>query len=289
MKCLIGRRRHPASDHIAGEGHGCASSGLRRARQRGIAYGSWSPIPKLAITGSGGWLARPTLLTSAGPFDRDEPDTTFIYSSETAASLIEQPTYLHVDGAVAWDSRDHPSYPTVGGFYRAEGGTYRERANDAYTFERFEVEAAQFVPVAKNRGVLALHWWTVLSHTGSDQAVPFYFLPGLGGHNTLRGYADYRFHDRHLMVVNAESRWALFPHVDGAVFFDAGSVAAKVRDLDFARTSAGFGFRVHTSKTTLVRFDVGRSEEGWRFLLKLTDPLRFGRLNRRTVPLPFVP
>jgi outer membrane protein assembly factor BamA len=63
-------------------------------------------------------------------------------------------------------------------------------------------------------------------------------------------------------VVTAESRWAPFPHVDGAIFFDAGSVAGRVKDLDFERTSAGFGFRVHTS---------------------------FGRLNRRTAALPFVP
>jgi len=110
---------------------------------------------------------------------------------------------------------------------------------------------------------------TVLSHTGSDQAVPFYLLPSLGGHNTLRGYAEYRFHDGHLMVVTAESRWAVFPHLDGAIFFDAGSVASRVRDLDFERT-------------------VARSE-GWRFVFKLTDPLRLGRLNRRTAALPFVP
>ena len=35
--------------------------------------------------------------------------------------------------------------------------------------------------------------------------MPFYLLPGLGGHNTLRGYADYRFHDRHLLAGTIES------------------------------------------------------------------------------------
>jgi hypothetical protein len=254
-----------------------------------VGYGRWRLTPQLAVTGEGGWLARPMLLPSAGSFDRDEPDTTRVYAEEAAASLLEQPAFAHVGGAIAYDSRDHASYPTSGGFYRAGAATYRDRSEGAFTFDRVEVEAARFVPLARNRGVLALHWWTVLSHTAADRAVPFYFLPSLGGHNTLRGYADYRFHDRHLMVVNVESRWALFPHIDGAVFFDAGSVAARIRDLDFSRTSPGFGLRVHTSKSTLARFDVGRSEEGWRFMLKLSDPLRFGRVNRRTAPLPFVP
>jgi hypothetical protein len=254
-----------------------------------VAYAQWTPASKLSVTGAGGWLARPALLASAGPFDRDRPDTMVVYATDPAASLLEQPTFLHAAGAVAYDSRDHASYPTAGGLYRVGAATYRDREADAFDFGRFEVEAARFVPLVRNRGVLALHWWTVLSHTRTDQAVPFYFLPGLGGHNTLRGYADYRFHDRHMMAVTVESRWVLWPHVDAAVFFDAGNVAAKVRDLDVARTSAGFGLRVHTSTTTLARFDVGRSKEGWRFMLKLSDPLRFARLHRRTAPLPFVP
>jgi hypothetical protein len=254
-----------------------------------VGYANWLPMPHLTVTGSGGWLARPEILTSAGPFDRDDPDTTALYPLDPGIARLEQPSYLHGDAAVAFDTRDHPSYPTAGGFYRAAASTYRDRTDDAFTFERFEAEAAQFLPMFRNRSVFAVHWWTVMSHTSGDRDVPFYLLPSLGGHNTLRGYADYRFHDRHLMVVNAESRWALFPHVDGALFFDAGSVAARVRDLDFARTSAGFGVRVHTSKTTLARFDMARSEEGWRFLLKLTDPLRLGRLSRRTAAVPFVP
>jgi hypothetical protein len=91
------------------------------------------------------------------------------------------------------------------------------------------------------------------------------------------------------MVVNAESRWALWPHLDVAAFFDAGSVAARVDDLDFAETSAGAGVRLHTKNKTLIRFDVAHSNEGWRFLFKLGDPLRIARVARRTAALPFVP
>jgi outer membrane protein assembly factor BamA len=176
-----------------------------------------------------------------------------------------------------------------GSVLRAGVSSYRDRTYDTYSFNRFEFEAAHFIPVVQERGVVALRWWAVLSDTGADQSVPFYLLPSLGGHNTLRGYADYRFHDRHFMVINAESRWALFPHLDGAVFFDAGNVAARVGDLDFGRTSAGFGFRLHTDRTTLARLDIGHGDEGWSVILKLTDPLHLGRLSRRTAAVPFVP
>jgi len=36
----------------------------------------------------------------------------------------------------------------------------------------------------------------VASHTADDEWVPFYLEPGLGGHNTLRSFSEYRFHDR---------------------------------------------------------------------------------------------
>ena len=160
---------------------------------------------------------------------------------------------------------------------RAGVSSYRDRTYAAYSFNRVEFEAAHFIPVVQERGVVALHWWAALSDAGVDQRVPFYLMPSLGGHNTLRGYDDYRFHDRHSMVINAESRWALFPHLDGAVFFDAGNVAARVGDLDFGRTSAGFGFRLHTDRTTLARLDIAHSDEGWRVNVKLTDPLHLGR------------
>ena len=116
-------------------------------------------------------------------------------------------------------------------------------------------------------------------------------LPSLGGQNTLRGYRDYRFHDRDLLALSAESRWALTTHVDGAVFLDAGTVAPRVDDFRLSRlkTSYGVGVRVHTRTTTLGRFDVGHSREGWRFLFKLNDPLELKRSSRRSTVAPFVP
>ena len=254
-----------------------------------VGYATWKAFRHLDVMGSAGWLGRPTLFRSAGPFDRDEPDAMSLYASDSAADLATQPTYLHASAGVTFDTRDHPSYPIRGDLYRTGVATFRDRLDGTYTFDRFEFEAARFMPLARERGVFAVHWWTVLSHTGANREVPFYLLPSLGGHNTLRGYADYRFHDRHLMVVNAESRWALFPHLDGAVFFDAGSVATRVRDLDFGRTAAGFGVRVHTHSITLARFDIARSQEGWQFMMRLSDPCRLGRLSRRTMAIPVVP
>jgi outer membrane protein assembly factor BamA len=151
------------------------------------------------------------------------------------------------------------------------------------------VEAARFIPVSRSRVVLALHGWLAGTDTSEGSWVPFYLQPSLGGHNTLRGYADYRFHDRNLLVVNLEARFALFTHVDAAVFADAGNVAPRVSDLDLDKRSYGVGWRLHSRESTFARIDVAHGAEGWRFLFRLSDPLHLSRLTRRLAPVPFVP
>ena len=91
---------------------------------------------------------------------------------------------------------------------------------------------------------------------------------------------------------NAESRWALFAHLDLAAFYDTGKVAARAGDLDFShmRDAYGLGLRLHNASTMLARLDVGHSTEGWHVFFKMSDAFRrtkpaFGRSSAA----PFVP
>jgi outer membrane protein assembly factor BamA len=122
-----------------------------------------------------------------------------------------------------------------------------------------------------------------------DGAVPFYLLPSLGGSNSLRSFADYRFHDRHMAMANAELRLAMMTHVDLAFFADAGNVAPRFEDLDLEKRSYGAGLRFHTRRQTFARIDAATGAEGWRVLFRLTDPLAFNRLDRRASVVPSVP
>ena len=243
----------------------------------------------VSLTGGVGWLTRPGISSSTGPFDRDLPDTAALFPSEPGVLLGRQPRFLHGDVALAADTRDQPRHPARGGLYRVAWSGFRDLEAGEFTFDRYEVEGAHFVPLWAGRTVLALHGWGVLSGTAAGREIPFYLLASLGGHNTLRGYTDYRFHDRNLLGVNVESRWALFSHVDAAVFVDAGNVAARVRDLNLDRTSYGTGVRLHSGASTIARFDVATSDEGWQFTFRLNDPLRLSRITRRTASVPFVP
>jgi hypothetical protein len=252
-------------------------------------YAALRPARWLSIGGSAGWLAAPRLREPGGAFQRGYPDAGAVFPADPVFARAEQPSYAHGEASITADTRDHRSHPSRGGVFRAAWSRYADRANGAFTFDRYEAEAAAFVPLAASRVVVALRGWTIGSSTASGRTVPLYLLPSLGGGTTLRGDADYRFHDRNVALVNAEGRVALFAHVDAAVFADAGSVAPRWSLLGLSRRSYGAGLRLHTGPSTLVRLDVAHGAEGWRVLLRTSDALHLSRLSRHTAALPFVP
>jgi hypothetical protein len=254
-----------------------------------VGYATYQPNRWFSVDGEFGRLARPTLSSGAGWFDADYADTQVVFPDAPGVG-VRPPGYLHGDVAVTADTRDFPGYPTSGGVYRVTWANYADRSLDAFSFQRYEAEAAHFVPVVRDRWVIALHGWGVFTDLAPGHLVPFYLLPSLGGGNTLRGERNYRYHDNDLLLVNAESRFGVFEHMDMSLFMDAGNVAPDLSGLNLDKRSYGAGVRFHTRTSTLARFDVAHGkEQGWRFMLKLNDPLRIGRISRRNAVVPFVP
>ncbi|HET9467274.1 MAG TPA: BamA/TamA family outer membrane protein [Vicinamibacterales bacterium] len=254
-----------------------------------VGYGSYRPVRWLTFGATAGRLDGPTLSAPTGPFDRNYPDAREMYATDPAFALARQPSFAHGTVSVTADTRDYPDHPTHGGLYQAAITRYSDLDLNAFSFNRYEAEAAHFVPLLYEGLVLALHGWTAMSDTAAGQTVPVYLMPSLGGTSLLRGFSNYRFHDRHLAVVNAEARIALTMHIDTALFVDAGTVAPRVEDLRLANTSYGIGFRLHTHKKTTARIDAAHGREGWRVSFSLNDPFRLRRLLRHTAAVPFVP
>jgi outer membrane protein assembly factor BamA len=267
-------------------------SGYRLNDTDVLGYAAVRAATWLSVSGRVGWIRQPNLSTMTGR-SVSYPNTIDRFTENGAPGIrTPPPSFLHGDISVAADWRDHAGHPTSGGLYRAAAAAYSDRDAGTSSFRRYELEASQFVPLFTKKWILALHGWEVFSDTTSGHLVPFYLLPSLGGQNTLRGYYDYRFHDTNMQVFNAESRWALFSHLDAAVFVDAGKVASRAGDLDFTdlKKSYGAGLRVHNATSTLARIDIGHSMEGWRVFFKISDPFkRSTPASGRSAVIPFVP
>lgn len=201
---------------------------------------------------------------------------------------LDQPTFIPSQVSMTIDTRNFREHPTSGVLLRGAAAQYDDRDGGIFTHRRYEGEVAAFVPLFGERLVLATHGMMVTTPR-ENEAVPFYMLPSLGGANSLRSFADYRFHDRNMLMANAELRLALMTHVDLAFFADAGNVAPRFEDLDLDKQSFGAGLRLHTRRQTFARVDVANGAEGWRVLFRLTDPLALSRLDRRGSTVPSVP
>jgi len=176
--------------------------------------------------------------------------------------------------------------------YRAALTNYWDRTYDDFlTFHTWEGEALQYIPVADDRVVFALHAWAVAAQQQDGRDIPLYLQPSIGGSRTLRDYHDYQFHDRNALVLNAESRFAVWTHVDAALFADAGNVARRFTDLNLDKTSYGVGVRLHNDTTTLGRLDMAHGKQGWRLNFSTSESLRLPRTRTRRVAaiIPFAP
>ena len=234
-----------------------------------LAFGRVRPKPWLSVTGRAGLLQRLAIDRGLSAL---YPSTGDRFNEISAPGLAQQPNYVHADVAVDVNTLDRPGYPSSGGRYRTSVAMFHDRDLARYSFRRFEADAAQYVPLG--RSVLAFRGRIDVSEAGAGQEVPFYLLPSLGGSSSLRGYLDYRFRDRDMLLMNAEYRWPVLRRVDAAVFYDAGSVASAANLL--ARklyTDYGAGLRLHSATRMLVRLDVARGVEGTRALISFSTPL----------------
>jgi outer membrane protein assembly factor BamA len=127
-----------------------------------------------------------------------------------------------------------------------------------------DYDAIQHVPVFRDAWVLSLHGRVETTYADDDEVIPFFMLPAVGGGSSLRGFASWRFRDRHSLLLQAEWRVLVNNFFDTAIFVDAGKVTDRRSDLDFTnlKSDFGIGFRLHGPAATPVRIELAKSNEG---------------------------
>lgn len=207
----------------------------------------------------------------AGGTDRRMPSIEALFVDATAPGFDVQPDFLLARGLVDLDYATPVGNPRRGGRYSAAVSRYSDRETGRYSFQRLDVNLRQYIPFLKDRRVLAFRALATLSGTKAGAEVPFYLQETLGGSTTLRGFRDYRFRDRNRLLLQAEYRWEILPALDAALFYDAGKVGARARDLDLddLQSDYGFGFRFGTNRGVFLRVDAGfGSRDGKRLFIK---------------------
>lgn len=188
-----------------------------------------------------------------------------IESGPPAPGLFTEARYRQASAFTAIDWRESSGYTRRGGLYSLAFHDFND-ADRPVSFRRVDAEVQQYLPILKEHWVLAFRGLVQTTDVDDNQLVPYYLLPSLGGARRHRGYADFRFQDRHMMLVGAEYRWLPSRVIDMALFVDAGKVTRDRRDLDFdgLKTAWGIGMRIHGPTFTPLRLDVAHGKEGIR-------------------------
>ncbi len=221
----------------------------------------WQLTDNLRVGGGASYL---TPSIGSGRDDRFL-STEVRFDQTTIPGFQTQPDFLRLDGLVAFDGRDIPLHPRAGGYYGVRFSEFRDQDSGAFDFRQLEIDLQQYLPWLQKYRVLALRAAAVITDTDAGQAVPFYYMPTLGGGERLRGFRERRFRDFNSLLFTAEYRWEAWWALDVALFADAGKVEFDHSDVDLTDLEVGYGigFRFHSTDALAVRLDLGLSREGF--------------------------
>jgi len=224
------------------------------------------------------WLNLSAVVGLMGPdinegTDDKYPSIEQVFTDSDAPGLADQPRYLHTTLSADVDYRDEPGNPRSGGLYRVAFGIWDDTSLEQYDFRRADLLLRQFMPVGSEKAhVVSGTFGVSYVNNSTGDRVPFYFLPYVGGVDTVRSFHEFRFKDENAVWMSAEYRWIPIKYVSFATFFDAGKVGRDYQDLHGGefKTGYGFGVRVHTRRQTFARIDIATGGgEGWKVFLKL--------------------
>jgi hypothetical protein len=227
------------------------------------------PTRRFLVIGGGVELSRWEQRSGSGT----RPSIETVFTPLTLAGLGAKPTYLHSQGSLGFDWRTSPGYSRRGGAY---GVTYHDfhDGDHRFGYDEVDYDAVQHLPLLRETWVLSLHGRVESTIDKNGETIPFFMLPALGGGQTLRGFASWRFRDRHSLLMQAEWRVMANRFMDMALFYDTGKVASRTSDLDFdgLKSDYGIGFRLHGPMTTPIRIELARSNEGLAIVFSSKAP-----------------
>jgi hypothetical protein len=275
---VFGAMRHMNRINFFGIGPATTYDARANFRLRETTFGmrGWHQLTPIVKLGGGAAMYYPDLGRGANPNVPSIHDA--FLESAIPGGFSAQPTFSRYRGFAEF------VYPIAGPEATDDSGGYRgayqmvlESVRDhdegLHNFHRWEAEVQQRIPGLFAGQRLTLHGFAAT--TNSDGNVPFYMLYTLGGsgglkayrpdllgsdgtRSTLRGYRNYRFRDRDLVLMQAEYRIPLHRSIHSTVFVDSGQVAPRRSELfTDLRTTTGFSLSYMRNGKTVGRMDVG--------------------------------
>ncbi len=174
--------------------------------------------------------------------------------------------------AMIYDSRDNLLNAKEGFYIELTHGFYGKflGGTQAYQLTRFDMRY-YVKPLKTSKSVLAFQAIAHFSHGNT----PLQELGRFGGDETMRGYFEGRYTDRHLLATQVEWRQKLSRRWGVTAFAGFGGVAPKVNQfsIDNARPAIGVGVRflVDNVEDLNLRLDFGVGQQKSSYYFKIAE------------------
>ena len=205
--------------------------------------------------------------------DQSFPSIQDVEAFASLHGLAAQPDFLVGTASISYVGTDPVTRPRRGGRYEASVSRYWGRGSGASDFFRLDLELREYLPIVPDRHLVALRGLASFTGSPAGADVPFYYLPRLGGGRSLRGFRELRFHDRNMMLVQAEYRWLPMRFVETAAFVEAGAMTHRLSGLSRVEILPDYGVALRLGTDTRVFFRVEAafgSKDGTRVFAKFS-------------------
>lgn len=192
-----------------------------------------------------------------------------VFTPATAPGLGANPNLVRLGLRASLDSTDRPFGPHYGGRYTVAWDRVLDGDPGAWSFQRWNLDLRQYLPVLGSTRTLALRGQLVGVRPDPGHEVPFYLQPALGGPDSLRGLIPWRLRDRHAALLQAEYRWDLNAVLGAVLFYETGTVGPRLGDLGDWHRDWGGGLRVGLLSNVFFRAEVAvGGPDGTRLLMR---------------------
>jgi hypothetical protein len=203
------------------------------------------------------------------------PSIELLHTGAAAPASQTDLDFVRLGGQAYVNYADAPQRAPVGGRYLFSLNKYLDQTADQFSFNRWEVDLQQYVPIFTPSRLIALRANAVGVVPDAGQNVPFYMQPTLGGSHSIRAYPHQRFRDRNSLLLQAEYRYILNDFMTGSVFYDTGKVAfdrQDLWDLDGMKNDYGISVRFGFAGIAAFRAEiVWGGDEGTVYALRFSD------------------
>lgn len=204
--------------------------------------------------------------------DKNYPSIEERFDTAALPGFADEPDFVVARAGATFDRTDSPGNPRRGPQHRVEFSRWQSRGGAAATFNAVTADLRQYIPLFNDTRVIVLRGalWHTAPADGAE--VPLYYQPTLGGSRALRGYREFRFRDRSVLVMQAEYLFEILTGADGVLFYEAGTVGPSLGDLGSLKTDYGAGLRFGTADGVLLRVEAAfGTPHSPRFYVKLSN------------------